>query len=83
MILFKKSQLLRGLTMLLLIKTYTVCTGQSQISGKVTEVSGAPLGYANILLLQARDSAFIKGEIAKDDGAYYFKGIADGDYLCN
>jgi hypothetical protein len=82
MILFKKSQLLRGLTMLLLIKTYTVCTGQSQISGKVTEVYGAPLGYANILLLQARDSAFIKGEIAKDDGTYYFKGIADGDYLC-
>lgn len=82
MIIFKKSQLPRGLAMLLLFEIYSVCTGQSQIIGKVTEVSGAPLGYANILLLQARDSTFIKGEIAGDDGTYSFKGIADGDYLC-
>ncbi len=82
MILFKKCQFLKGLAILLFVEIFAVCAGQSQISGKVTEVSGAPLGYANILLIQARDSLFIKGEIAGDDGMYYFKGIADGDYLC-
>lgn len=82
MILFQKSQLIRGLVILLFVQMYVVCTGQSKISGKVTEESGAPLGYANILLLQASDSAFIRGEIAKDDGTYYFAGITDGDYLC-
>ena len=40
---------------------------QSHIKGIVTETSGTPLGCANILLLNAKDSAFIKGEIAEDD----------------
>jgi len=56
--------------------------GQSDINGMVTEVSGSPLGYANVLLLQALDSSFIKGEIADEDGKYHFHNIPQGDYLC-
>lgn len=57
-------------------------TAQSQIKGKVTATSGEPLGYTNILLLQAKDSSFLKGEIAGDDGGFLFKGIPEGEYLC-
>jgi len=83
MILLKKNPPSKSINfMFLMTFMYAVCTGQPQIIGKVTEVSGTPLGYANILLLQASDSTFIKGEIAGEDGTYHFKGIADGDYLC-
>jgi len=83
MIVLKTKPPPKSMTILLLITIMcAVCTGQQQIIGKVTETSGTPLGYANILLLQVSDSTFIKGEIAGEDGSYHFKGIADGDYLC-
>ncbi|MBK9737587.1 MAG: outer membrane beta-barrel protein [Saprospiraceae bacterium] len=55
---------------------------QSQIEGKIVDESSIPLGFANILLLQANDSMFIKGEIANDDGQYQFQNIPYGDYIC-
>ena len=61
---------------------YSESSGQSNVRGKITEKSGTPLGYANILLLQAKDSVFIKGEIAEEDGSYQFQNIPQGDYLC-
>ncbi len=57
-------------------------SGQSNVMGKITEISGTPLGYANILLLHAKDSVFIKGEIAEENGRFQFKNIPQGDYLC-
>ena len=55
---------------------------QSRVSGKVSDVNGAPLGFANILLQSAADSSFIKGEIALDDGTYTFKNVQPGEYFC-
>ena len=38
--------------------------GQSTIRGKLTDQNGQALIYANVLLQNAKDSTFLKGEIA-------------------
>lgn len=80
---FSKNKFTHVATILILILFHSSESfGQSDINGMVTEVSGSPLGYANVLLLQALDSSFIKGEIADEDGKYHFYNIPQGDYLC-
>lgn len=69
----------------IIIQCVVICTSfiaHSQIKGTVIDASSNPLGFANVLLLQANDSTFLKGEIADDDGIYGFKGIPEGTYLC-
>jgi hypothetical protein len=55
---------------------------QAQIVGKVTDKLGKPLPFANILLLNAKDSSFVKGDIAKEDGTFLIPNVAIGAYLC-
>lgn len=40
------------------------------ITGKVVGVDDQPLEFANIALLQASDSSFIKGTVSKEDGTF-------------
>lgn len=54
---------------------------QSGIKGLIQDSKGASLSYANILLLTASDSAFVKGEIADEDGIFEFKNIEKGTYF--
>lgn len=63
----KLNRLTSAFSILLMLGMYNDNMAQSHIKGIVTETSGTPLGCANILLLNAKDSAFIKGEIAEDD----------------
>lgn len=56
--------------------------GQMQVSGKVADNAGQPLSFANVLLLNAKDSSFVKGDIAKEDGSYTIQNIKAGTYFC-
>ncbi|EJF10455.1 carboxypeptidase-like regulatory domain-containing protein [Pontibacter sp. BAB1700] len=53
---------------------------QATISGKVLETANKPMGYANVLLLQAADSSLVKGTLSDESGAFLFEGIAVGRY---
>ncbi len=77
----KASKVLTIQTLLLTVAC-TVITAQTRVSGIVQDGSGVPLEYANILLLHAADSSFIKGEIAGADGSYKFENLENGTYLC-
>jgi hypothetical protein len=57
-------------------------SAQAEIVGKVTDKSGKTLPFANILLLNAQDSSFVKGDIAKDDGSFSIQNVPLGAYLC-
>jgi hypothetical protein len=70
-----------SLSFLLLISQATL--GQTQISGKVADNLGKPLPFATILLLNAKDSSFVKGEIAKEDGSFTIQNIKEGAYFCD
>ncbi len=54
---------------------------QAQIIGEIKDKSGNALPYANVLLRKARDSSFVKGDIAKDDGAFAIQNAALGKYF--
>lgn len=57
----------------------TACA-QNQISGAVADAAGQPLPAATVLLLNAPDSALIKGQFSAADGAFVFEQAAPGDY---
>ena len=57
-------------------------SAQTQVRGRILEVAGAPLVFANILLLDTADSSFVKGEISDEDGTFTFAGLSQGSYRC-
>ena len=47
------------------------CQVQAQnITGKITNAKGEPLAFANIVLLNRQDSAFVKGAVSGEDGCF-------------
>src|SRR5215212_7283733 len=56
-------------------------SGQSRIFGTLTAADSKPLVNANVLLLNAKDSALVKGKITNEKGAYVFENILAGNYL--
>lgn len=56
----------------LLVGIITNSIGQN-IVGKVTDVSGSPVAFANVILMYACDSVFITGAVTDLDGCYSMK----------
>ena len=52
-----------------------------QISGKVTNISGEPLPFSNVLLLNLIDSSLVKGTVADQTGRYQIEDVSQGDYM--
>lgn len=55
--------------------------GQSIIEGLIQDDLGAPLSFANVLLLKANDSTFVKGTITEENGQFSFESISKGRYI--
>lgn len=55
------------------------CQVQAQnITGKVVDAKGNPLSFANIVLLNRQDSAFIKGAVSGEDGSFSIDSSCNG-----
>src|SRR4030095_12624692 len=68
-------------TIFLLLLTVTTFFVQAQkISGIAKDESGSPLSGTTISLHRASDSAVIKLAVSKENGAYTFSGIKEGNY---
>lgn len=52
-----------------------------QITGKVVDEQNQTIPFANILLLQATDTTFVKGTSADDNGAFVLEGVEPDLYL--
>ena len=57
------------------------CKAQFAISGKVISEKNESVTNASVLLLQAKDSALIKGVITNHSGDYLFEKIPGGTYI--
>jgi Outer membrane protein beta-barrel family/Carboxypeptidase regulatory-like domain len=51
-----------------------------KITGQLADAAGKPLEFATLLLLQAKDSSLVKGEISDARGVYAFENIPAGAY---
>ncbi|MES1219560.1 MAG: outer membrane beta-barrel protein, partial [Bacteroidota bacterium] len=69
--------LIFGMASMLFVHSY----GQSHIRGSVVDIRGEPLGNANVLLLNSRDSSLIKGLVSTKTGTYSFENIKPGNYF--
>ena len=45
-------------------------TMAQNITGKVMDAKGEPLAFANVVLLNRTDSAFVKGAVSGEDGSF-------------
>ncbi|MGO4912386.1 outer membrane beta-barrel protein [Leeuwenhoekiella sp. W20_SRS_FM14] len=51
------------------------------ISSKVIDSKKKPVSFANVLLLKAADSSFVKGTVSEDDGSFKFSDLEIARYL--
>jgi iron complex outermembrane receptor protein len=60
----------------------TCIQAQSRIQGRIIEVTGEALAYANVLLYNAGDSSLVKAEISSEDGTFAFNDLSPDTYYC-
>ncbi len=61
-----------------------VCTLQAMsqnLKGKVVDGKGAPIAFANVLLVSKDDSTFIAGSVTKEDGSFEVQSSNKGTML--
>ena len=66
---------------LLFFPTLFFAQNTFNISGAIKESSGEGFPVANVLLLQQKDSAFVKGVLTKENGSYTLDNLEQGDYI--
>lgn len=52
-----------------------------QVSGKLSAANGQPIPFANVLLLNSRDTTLVKATLTKEDGTYQVENISQGYYI--
>ena len=63
------------------ILPFTLLFSQVHLNGKIVDLNGQPIAYANVLLLSAQDSSLIKGDLTNEDGEYTFEISVNEQYL--
>lgn len=57
-------------------------TLEATVSGTLlTQDTREPLPYANVVVIQSSDSAFVAGSVTNDNGLFVMEGIKSGDYI--
>ena len=51
------------------------------ITGKIVDEKGEPLAYANVVLLNRQDSAFVKGTVSGEDGKFVIDSPCNGGII--
>ena len=51
------------------------------ISGKIVDAKGEPLTFANVVLLNRQDSAFVKGTVSGEDGYFTIDSPCNGEII--
>ena len=51
------------------------------ITGKVVDTKGEPLPFANVMLLNRADSAFVKGAVSGEDGSFTINALCNGGII--
>ncbi|WP_044102878.1 TonB-dependent receptor domain-containing protein [Neolewinella persica] len=65
---------------LLAIFTFQLSAQEASVHGMVSEESGTPLPYVNVLLWALPDSTFAKAAVTESDGRFLLNGLPGGAY---
>jgi len=69
-----------SLTLLTLLFSFTFLNAQSAVTGKVLDEQGAPVEFANAILMAATDSSLVAAGLTDFEGAFEVKGDS-GQYI--
>ena len=69
------------LLLILLLFCTELCANAQSVSGKVLDEKQNPIPYANVVILSAKDSAFIAGTTTLEDGRFSINNVASGNIL--
>ncbi|OMP79141.1 outer membrane beta-barrel family protein [[Flexibacter] sp. ATCC 35208] len=53
----------------------------AQVSGKLQDVQGAPVPFANVIILKAADSSIFKGAVSDEQGGFLIAQVPAGQYV--
>lgn len=62
----------------LLISAGLTSYAQEVLKGRVTDMKGEPVAYANVALLSKTDSTVVSGTVTDESGTYSLKADEDG-----
>ena len=66
----------------ILFFAFSAATAQNSVEGKVVDSTDKPVAYANVILLNAKDSTTVyKGAVSRENGNFNFEEIASEKYL--
>jgi outer membrane receptor protein involved in Fe transport len=68
-------------TLFFLLLTYGVQAQSGSIKGQLQDAEKNAVGFANIALYSAKDSALVKVEASDEKGIFKMKGVKIGDYF--
>lgn len=68
------------ITTVLCLSAMTPLMAQN-ITGKVVDTKGEPLAFANVVLLNRQDSAFVKGAVSGEDGNFSIDSSCNGGII--
>jgi len=66
----------------LLCYLFAICpAAMAQVSGKLQDVQGAPVPFANVILLRAADSSIFKGAVSDEQGGFLMADVPAAHYV--
>lgn len=72
---------MRKLIVLLLLLLNAFIIKAQSLSGSLIDVSGNPVSFANVVLLNRCDSSFVQGTISDENGNFSIEPFTDEIYL--
>lgn len=73
----------RFLILLFALPLYSFAKSGTLIEGQIKDPKGISIPYATVMLLQAKDSSLVKGDITDMQGHFSFDDIVPGNYFLN
>ncbi len=70
-----------GQNLLILIGLILPTVGFTQIQGAVRDENNQPVSFANVLLMNPKDSTVVTGLMASEEGTYNFTSFKPGTYI--
>ncbi|CAN5213998.1 hypothetical protein BH23BAC1_BH23BAC1_13450 [soil metagenome] len=68
------------LIMLVLNTGWAQSSFRGKVSGTIRDVSGNPLEFVTMMLLNSADSSLVKGAVSEPNGKYVIENVAEGNY---
>ncbi|WP_417363226.1 outer membrane beta-barrel protein [Galbibacter sp.] len=66
---------------LILFLSYNTYAQEIKLNGRVVDAAQKPIFFANLVLLNQKDSVFVKGTSTDEDGTYSFNSLKPGNYI--